>query len=204
MGLGLDNFEIAMQALSPPEPRKNEKTGAYFWPKSYVRPLVATNLAAGKPWYAGFACLMSTKDPVSNKPIHNYLHFERRGLHTMTQEINWDHPGEEAIIHAVHEALRCRYGRIANENKSNPIVMKKRMSREYEHLRLALAGAKTADSLRKAWPQVLPMLANDRWQLARDLALLALPSYQGKGQEQFDLVEVNETENLEEMEDNHE
>lgn len=142
----------------------------------------------------------------------------------MTQEIQWNRSGEEAIVHAVHEALRCRYGRIAGENKGNPVAMKKRMSREYERIRLAFGGAKTADALRnaltdllsragpndvlkKVWSQILPMLANDRWQLARDLALLALPSYQGQGQEQFDLVEPNVTEDseaTEEMENDHE
>jgi CRISPR-associated protein Cas8a1/Csx13 len=220
----LDQFEIAMKALNPPVPRLNSNTGQYFWPRSIVRPFVAANLAASKPWYQGFTRLMTVQDPLNNKPLkplRDYLNFERRGLHTMTQEIQWDRPGEEAIVHAVHEALRCRYGRIADENKSNPVAMKKRMSREYERIRLAFAGAKTADSLRnaltdlwsragpnevlkKAWPQILPMLTNDSWQLARDLALLALPSYQGKGQEQFDLVETNETEDLEEMENDHE
>jgi CRISPR-associated protein Cas8a1/Csx13 len=216
----LDQFEIAMQALPPPEPRLNKKTGQYFWPKSIARPFVAENLASGKPWYQGFTRLMTAQDPTNNQPIRDHLNFERGGLHVMTQEIPWDRSGEEAIVHAVHEALRCRYGRIAEENKGNPVAMKNRMSREYERLRLALAGAKTADALRNAltdlwsragpndvlkkmWPQILPMLANNRWQLARDLALLALPSYQGKGQEQeqLDLVGSDETENLEETEE---
>ncbi len=115
----------------------------------------------------------------------------------MTEEIRWGHPGEESIVRAVHEALRCRYGRIASENSKNPAAMKKRMAREYERLRLAFAGSKTVDTLRHAltdlwsrggsnnvlkelWPQVLPMLASNKWQLTRDLALLALASYQAK------------------------
>ncbi len=86
------------------------------------------------------------------------------------------------------------------------------MKREYERLRLAFAGAKTADSFRHAltdlwsragsnsvlketWPQVLPLLSVDKWQLARDLALLALASYQGReqGQEDVDLSTIEET-----------
>ena len=137
----------------------------------------------------------------------------------MTEEIRWDHPGEESIVRAVHEAMRCRYGRIASENTKNPAAMKKRMAREYERLRLAFSGAKTADTLRHAladlwsragsnsvlkeiWPQVLPMLAGDKWQLTRDLALVGLASYQGKGQEDIDLTNIDtETQETEETEE---
>lgn len=139
----------------------------------------------------------------------------------MTKEIRWEQPGEETVVRAVHEAVRCRYGRIAAENAKNPVARKNRMKREYERLRLAFAGSKTADSLRHAltdlwsragsnsvlretWPQVLPLLSGDKWQLTRDLALLALASYQGRDQEQenIDLSTTEETEDTkEEMEE---
>ncbi len=215
----LDQFEVAMQTLTFPSPRKNERTGEYFWPKSHVRPLVADNLASGRPWYARFIRLMTAQDQLSGKPIRNYLSFERKGLHAMTKEIRWEQPGEETVVRAVHEAVRCRYGRIAAENTRNPIARKNRMKREYERLRLAFAGAKTADSFRHAltdlwsragsnsvlketWPQVLPLLSGDKWQLARDLALLALASYQGQKQEDVNLSTTEETEDTEqEMEE---
>jgi CRISPR-associated protein Cas8a1/Csx13 len=215
----LDQFEVAMHALASPAPKKTEKTGNYFWPRSYVRPLVAENLASGQQWYAGFNRVMTDQDPVNNKPLCKYLYLERKGLHAMTQEIRWDHPGEEAIVRAVHEALRCRYGRIASENTKNPAAMKNRMKREYERLRLGFSGAKTADGLRHAladlwsragsnsvlketWPQVLPMLTSDKWELTRDLALVALASYQGKEQEDIDLTNVeDETQGTEETEE---
>ena len=208
----LDQFEIAMAVLAPPSPRQNKK-GEYFWPKCYARPFIAENLASGRPWYAGFTRLMTAKDESTKtpKPIRDALKFERGGLHTMAQEIQWDHPGEEVIVRAVHEAMRCRYGRIAAENTRNQVAMKNRMTREYERQRRAFVGAKTADSLRhaladlwsragsnsvlrEAWPQVLPLLSNTKWQLTRDLALLALASYQGKEQENIDLTETEETE----------
>lgn len=215
----LDQFEVAMHALSPPLPKKNEEKGEYFWPRSYVRPLIAENLAVGRPWYAGFAHLMTAQDAMNNKPVRNYLPLERKGLHAMTQEIRWDHPGEETIVRAVHEALRCRYGRIAAENSRAPVAMKKRMQREYERLRLAFAGAKTVGTFRNAladlwsragsnsvlkdaWPQVLPLLTAEKWQLTRDLALLALASYRGKSEEDIDLTTVDEeTTDTEEMEE---
>ncbi len=208
----LDQFEVAMAGLTPPSPRKNKK-GEYFWPKSYTRPFIAENLTSGRRWYAGFSRLMTAKDQTMKKPkpIRDFLKFEKGGLYTMTEEIQWDHPGEEIIVRAVHEAMRRRYGRIAAENARNQAAMKNRMTREYERQRLAFVGAKTANALRhaladlwsragsnsalrQAWPRVLPLLGNEKWQLTRDLALIALASYQGKEQENIDLTQAVETE----------
>ena len=212
--VALDQFETAMAVLAPPRPRQNKK-GEYFWPRSYIRPFVAENLATGRPWYAGFSHLMTARDSVSNNPIRSHLYYERKGLSDMTQKIPWSHPEEEVIVRAVHEAVRCRYGRIAAENTGNQAAMKNRMAREYERQRLAFVGAKTADALRhaladlwsragsnsvlrEAWPQVLPLLSDAKWQLTRDLALIALASYQGKGQEHIDLTETEEANATEE------
>ena len=211
----LDQFEIAMAVLGPPSPQQNKK-GEYFWPKSYARPFIAENLASGRPWYAGFTRLMTAKDESTKKPkpIRDALRFERGGLHTMTEKIQWDCLGEKVIVRAVHEAMRCRYGRIAAENVHNQAAIKKRMTREYERQRLAFVGAKTADALRHAladlwsragsnavlresWPHILPLLSNTKWQLTRDLALIALASYQGKEQENIDLTETETNEDME-------
>ena len=206
--IALDQFETAMAALPPPAPRPN-KEGGYFWPKSYIRPFIAENLALGRPWYAGFSHIMTAQDSSSHTPIRNHLYTERKGLSVMTEEIQWDHTGEERIVRAVHEAMRCRYGRIAAENAGKQAAMKNRMTREYERQRLAFVGAKTADALRHAladlwsragsnsvlresWPHILPLLSNTKWQLTRDLALIALASYQGKEQENIDLTETEE------------
>ena len=213
--IALDQFETAMAVpeLTPPAPRQNKK-GEYFWPKSYIRPFIAENLVLGRLWYAGFSHLMTAQDSGSNTPIRNYLYTERKGLFAMTKEIPWDHPGEEVVVRAVHEAMRYRYGRIAAENAHNQAAMKNRMTREYERQRLAFVGAKTADALRHAladlwsragsnsvlresWPHILPLLSNTKWQLTRDLALIALASYQGKEQENIDLTET-ETDKVEE------
>ena len=206
----LDQFEIAMSTLPPL--RKQNKNGKSFWSKNYIRPLIAENLASGRPWYSGFSHLMTIQDPISNNPIRNYI--EKKGLFAMTQNITWDSPGEEIVIRSVHEAIRCRYGRISGENAKNQIARKARMNREYERLRLAFVGAKTADVLRHAladlwsragsnsvlraaWPQILPLLSNEKWQLTRDLALIALASYQGKGYENIDLTKTEEIEDTE-------
>ena len=109
----------------------------------------------------------------------------------------WDHEGERLVVQAVHEAIRMRYGQIADENRSNQVGMRNRMERFREKLRLDLAGAKTEAQarfalvdlfsrggnnrvLQEGWAAVLPVLRRD-WRLARDLALLALASYAGRG-----------------------
>lgn len=167
---------------------------------SVVRPLVAENLALGRKWYAGFVDLMTKLNPATDRPYRDQLPFERGGLHAMTADPDmWDDEGEPLVVRAVHEAMRTRYGQIAEENKSNPAGRKSRMERFRERLRLALAGAKReADvrfaltdlfsrggynqTLRDSWTKVLPVLRQD-WQLARDLGLLALASYSGRGVE---------------------
>jgi CRISPR-associated protein Cas8a1/Csx13 len=171
---------------------------------SVVRPLVADNLAARRPWYAGFATLLWKINPATDKPYRNQLGFERMGLHDMTNDATmWDDDGGAAlVVKAVHEAIRQTLGRIREETDGQSGKLsqatKNRWERFREKLRLDLAGAKTSAHvrfaltdlfsrggsnavLRQEWPKVLPVLQRD-WQLARDLGLLALASYAGKGE----------------------
>ena len=112
----------------------------------------------------------------------------------------WDDEGEALVVRAVHEAIRQRFGQIADDYKSNPVGMRNKFNNERERLRLAFTGAKTVSQARTAlcdlfsrggpnkplqqtWQKILPMLRDDRWQHTRDLALLALASYSGGGGE---------------------
>jgi len=193
-------FEKALAEL-PPRVKSREvaegkgkaktKHTEWFWVDSRIRPFIADNLAAGRPWYADFTGLVSSKDKAHS------ISYERKGLHAMIEKIAWDKAGAETIVKAVHEAIRLRFGRIADENRRNPVAMKKRWGNEYERWRMAFVGAKTADQfrdsladlwsragsnavLREAWETSLPMLADGRWKLARDLALVGLASYAGR------------------------
>lgn len=207
----LEVFAKALQALEPRvvvrtttevqgrgRARKVTERKESFWANSIVRPLVANNLANGRPWYQGFVELMTRIDPVTRKPLRDRLAFERKGLHTMTERIAWSDRGEEILVRAVHKAIERRYAQIADENRSNSAAMKNRWNGEYDRWRLAFAGAKTANQFRTAlcdlfsrgranavlqtdWQALLPMLDQSRWQLTRDLALLGLASYAGRG-----------------------
>lgn len=172
-----------------------------FRADSIVRPLIAENLALGKKWYAGFIKLMTKINPATDKPYRDQLQFERKGLHDMIADDKvWDEAGERIVVQAVHEAMRGRYRQIKVENENRPAAMTNRFRGEYDKWRLAFAGAKTPDQFRKAlcdlfsragrnavlqkqWQEVLPMLRVANWQHARDLALLALCSYQGRKEE---------------------
>ncbi len=175
-----------------------------FRADSIVRPMIAENLALGRKWYTGFIKLMTRINPATDSPFRDQLSFERGGLHAMISDQSmWDTTGEQLLVQAVHEALRGRYAQIADENKKNPVAMKNRFSGEYDRWRLAFAGSKTPDHFRKAlcdlfsragrnavlqkqWQEVIPMLRSENWQHARDLALLALCSYQGREQPRSD------------------
>lgn len=181
---------------------KSVEREEFFWSDSIVRPLIAENLANRRDWFTGFTKLFVDRDPANGKPYRDRLVFEREGLISMTKADVWDKPGQMAIVNAVHHALRGRYGQIASETANQKAAMQNRFRGEYDRWRLAFSGAKTADQFRHSicdlfsrvpankelqqnWTEVLPWLDESGWQHARDLALLALASYQGKGDKEL-------------------
>jgi CRISPR-associated protein Cas8a1/Csx13 len=179
--------------------------GNFFVAASALRGFVSDNLAEGRPWYAGFATATVTSG-AKRRSLHTFrtrdnlgalfLH-ERKGLIAMLQHLE---EAEQALVESVHVALRQRFGAIAEENPANPTARKNRMNAERDRWRLAFAGAKTQDQVRGAladlwsragpnralqarWKDILPLLREQHWRAARDLALVALASYQGKGAE---------------------
>ncbi|MBN2325946.1 MAG: type I-MYXAN CRISPR-associated Cas8a1/Cmx1 [Candidatus Omnitrophica bacterium] len=214
----LHQFEIALSQLPPKivSRIKNETIGKgknkmtvkkteYFWVDSLIRPVIADNFARNRPFYQGFTDLMSKIDPVSKKPFHERVHFEKKGLKAMTDQTMEGSP-EYIIVKAIHRAILHTLGRIkedtqGNDKKPPTQATKNRWKNQYERWRLAFTGAKTPeqtrsalcdmfaragiiDELKKDWPQILPKICKQtEWQLMRDLALLALASYSGKESE---------------------
>ncbi|WP_417734142.1 type I-MYXAN CRISPR-associated Cas8a1/Cmx1 [Rosistilla oblonga] len=182
----------------------------YFWSTSIIRPMIAKNLASGAPWFHDFHRLFVDRDPANGKPYRDRLFFEREGLIQMVQSDVWDDNGQQTLVRAVHHALRGRYGQIAKENEGSPVAMRNRFRGEYDRWRLAFSGAKTADQFRnsicdllsrvpankelqKHWTDVLPLLDTSGWQHARDLALLAMASYQGNGDKELTPGETDDS-----------
>lgn len=198
-----------------------EDEGAgYFLVASALRGLITENLAHGRRWFESFAtATTSDKRP---RFVHYYrqsdnlgalLPNEKKGLIQMIEGLE---EAERALVRSVHEAVRARLSAIAQETRDRPATMKNRWRGERERLRLAFAGAKTHEQVRAAladlwsragniaelktkWELVLPLLRAAHWQAARDLALVALASYQSKvGQIDVDEPEPSESEPVEE------
>lgn len=177
----------------------------FFAATSALRAFVAENLARGRRWFRGFA----TATTGGKRP--RFIHYfrsrdgknlgalypeERKGLTTMLQHLD---DSEAVLVRAVHVALRQRFGAIAEECRELPAATRNnRFDNERERWRHAFAGSKTPQQIRAAladlwsragsnaelrarWPEVLPLLRADNWETARDLALVALASYQGAG-----------------------
>lgn len=184
--------------------KEQERTN-FFVTTSVLRAFITENLAAGRPWYADFATATVTVD---SKP--RFIHYfrakdnlgalfseERKGLIAMLNHLE---DAEQVLVESVHVALRQRFGAIADESRSNPVAMRNRWQAERDRWRLAFAGAKTFEQVRAAladlwsragsnrelqsrWRDVLPLLRQEHWRAVRDLALIALASYQGQGVE---------------------
>ena len=178
---------------------KNAKeTEETFWSISMVKPLIADNLANGRPWFHDFAYFFTRNDPATGKPLRSRLFFEKEGLSKMVNSDVWDDKGQQALVAGVHYALFCQFGKISSEFGANKGGMQNKFQKEFEKWRIQFVSSKTADQFRFAvcdlmsrargnteiqenWQQVLPLLSDSSWQHGRDLALLALASYKGKG-----------------------
>ena len=117
---------------------------------------------------------------------------------------------ETKFIQAIHAAMQVQFAKIAQETTGgSPInqATRNRWKRYAERLRLDLLNAKTATQTRTAvvellaragsnkqlrdsadyFPEIRDLLARpDDWQVLRDLSLLAVISYRGKGDRELD------------------
>jgi CRISPR-associated protein Cas8a1/Csx13 len=160
--------------------------------------LIAENIAHGREWYEGFCQLMRSKQ------LSTAIGYERKGLKTMVDEVQWSHESDRKLVEAVHIAIRNRYGALAARAREKGEAI--RFDREFGRMRTGLMRAKNAQTLRaeladlfvrgginsvlqQDWQRVLTLFAGKDWQRARDLALLALASYTGKGAEEIESAE---------------
>jgi CRISPR-associated protein Cas8a1/Csx13 len=177
----------------------------FFVATSALRGFVADNMALNLRWYHGFAT--ATTGGKQPRFIHYFRERngglgalypeEKKGLVAMEEHLD---AAELALVRSVHRAISQRFGQIAAESREVKATMFNRFDSEREKWRLAFAGAKTPEQIRWAladlwsraganlelkenWERVIPLLRADRWQTARDLALVALASYEGSQKE---------------------
>jgi len=202
----LDRFELAYRCLPNniriklPKPTKGspEPENRYFVSTSLVRGLIADNIVRGREWFRDLTDLMGSKDSA------RIVSYEKGGLKQMVDQVSWSHEADKHFVEAVHAAIRNRYGALASQAKQRGETI--RFDREFERMRTGLMRAKNAQTLRaeladlfargglnrslqKGWQEVLPLFTGSDWQRARDLALLGLASYTGKGADQIESAE---------------
>jgi len=198
----LDTFDLVYTCLnnivffkeSRPQKAGSQAQTKYFVGTRLTRGLIADNIATGTEWFRGFAQLMCSQKRAAA------VAFERGGLKEMVDKVKWDYEADKIFVQAVHTAIRSRYGALAAQAKDRGETV--RFDREFERMRSGLMRAKNAQTLRaeladlfarggvnKAlqaqWPKILPLFTGSDWQRARDLALLGLASYAGKGAQEI-------------------
>lgn len=178
---------------------------SYYVQTSTARGLIAGNIAADRPWYTDFYTIMQSQK------IAYATGFDRRGLHAMieSERTNWPDPADKLFVETIHAAIRNRYGALAA--RASAKGEKIRFDREFEKIRTSLMRAKNAQTMRREladlfargginkslqqnWPQLLELFTGKDWQKARDLSLLALASYAGKGADEAKTDNVKENE----------
>lgn len=191
----------------PTKGKKPGEPGGYWGIPSALRGFVANNMARGHPWFKGFATARTGDDPP--RWLHRFhssdenlggLRYpdDQKGLIAMNATLD---EAERSLIASIHTALRQRFGIIADETLGNAAAFKNRCKGERDKWRLAFSGARTHEQFRHAlaelWSRagtirelqgeglklVQPLLRADAWEAARDLSLIAMASYQGRGDE---------------------
>ena len=207
-------FEVAWRCFPnktwsrPPKPDKanpQPKAQLVFTP-SLCRGIIAENVAMGHPFYMGFSQLGM------GKKLFKKVLYERKELNAMVGEMRDAYEAEISFVEAVHVAIRNRLGKMAAEAAHRGETP--RFDREFERLRTSLMRAKNAQTLRaeiadlfargginsalqKNWGFVLAIMNGRDWQKARDLALLGLASYTGKGAQEIITSEYADIEEAE-------
>jgi CRISPR-associated protein Cas8a1/Csx13 len=209
----LDLFDVACRCLPNrvvPLKSKNDESESsgkpFFIATSPSRGLISENIASNRDWFLGFTGLMMSQDQAKN------ISYEQGGLKEMTEAAPWPYETDKKFVEAIHNAIRNRYGAIASRARQDGLHVGDLFKKEYERMRTGLMRAKNAmtlraelsdffarggpnKSLRSSWQDLLPLFTGSDWQRAKDLALFALASYSGKGVEE---IETTENDNSEE------
>lgn len=191
-------FKNRWQRVQANYDRKGNQTEPerYFVTTFSAREFIADNIAQENIWYHDLATYLS------NKETREQLQYERKELYEMVETASYGDESERLFIHVCHESWRRRLGKLGQRATSENASFSALVKKESEKLRTSLARCKNADTLRQTvvdfWSRaganellrgeglvkLLPLFDDDSWKKARDLALLALISYQPQSQEE--------------------
>lgn len=184
--LDLRTYNLCRLVLPPQRVQPEGRDAFWYVPASAG--LIASNLAHGRAWYRGFADLLGTASRMS------VMRYERRGLAKMVDQAPFEYERERVFVRICHEAWRRRQGMLGVRAQRERAAFESLVSGERERLRSTLLRCKNAATFREAitafwsrsgtlpslqahWEEILPLLSESQWKVARDLALLALASY---------------------------
>ena len=165
---------------------------------NFAKELIAENLARNQPWYSGIS------EKVNSNELFKILTYERKGLYQVIQQIQSDER-EKLFVKACHEAISFTYGQVANKTKDGEIP---NFDRVTVRIRTGLSRCKKSETFREFitdfwsragkiptlqehWEELMEfVMVEKNWKKARDLALLALASYKGKGAANKDDIDI--------------
>jgi CRISPR-associated protein Cas8a1/Csx13 len=186
-----NNYRICRDFLSDRIVVKEKENTSWIAP-SFAREIIADNLARGKPWFAGLS------EKINSSELFKQLTYEREGLHMMVKSPNLQWSDRERLfVQSCHEAISGTYAQLAKRTKEGEQI---RFDKVNEKFRTGLGRCKSPSTfrefitdfwaragyvptLKEHWDELMDLVMTD-WKSARDLALLALASYKGKGSEQ--------------------
>jgi CRISPR-associated protein Cas8a1/Csx13 len=212
---GLENYRQAAaifknrwQMVKEERNRKGEvtKPQRYFITTFTARELIADNIAQGKTWYHDLASYLSQKE------IRQQLSYERKEMAEMVKNASFDDERERLFISVCHESWRRRMGKLGQRASAENTSFSNLVNKEAEKLRTSLVRCKNAETLRETvvdfWSRagtnetlrgeglrkLLPLFDERNWRKARDLALLALISYEPRSDEEKAALTASTTE----------
>lgn len=196
---GFENYYLAdsifknkWQQVQEKRDKKGElKEPEHFFVTTFCgREMIADNIADGKTWYHDIS------EFLANRETREQIYYERKELGKMVKQATYENENERIFIDACHESWRRRMGKLGQRASSENTSFSNLANKEREKLRTSLGRCKNAETLRETvidfWSragsieqlqggglaQILPLFDEKNWRKAKDLALLALISYQ--------------------------
>jgi CRISPR-associated protein Cas8a1/Csx13 len=196
---GFENYHLADSIFKnkwQQVEEKRDRTGVIKEPEHFFittfcgREMIADNIANNNFWYHNIS------EFLANRETREQLYYERKELGQMVKDAIYENDNERIFIEVCHEGWRRRMGKLGQRASSENTSFSNLANKEREKLRTSLGRCKNAETLRETvidfWSRagsieqlqdgglakILPLFDEKNWRKAKDLALLALISYQ--------------------------
>lgn len=161
---------------------------------------IAENIIWERPWYEGFADFLS-------HPRGKKIKYWRKELNELVKKIEWSDEDKRKFIDYIHDAMRIRYARVAENAKKGGDDVSSLLAREYDRMVLVFSKCRTKESFREELARflavtrpkmshlsakeqtdlVFKMAIQSDWNETKDLCLLAIATYSRREDEKDSL-----------------